>query len=49
MKNWIKKETSIRGINIMWKSRGRIGLRLNRRLKCSQRNYRMRMKSSKVA
>jgi hypothetical protein len=33
----------------MWKFKGKIGQRLNRRLKCSLRNYRMRMRRSKVA
>jgi hypothetical protein len=47
--NKIKKENLKRGINIMWKFGGRIGLRLSKRFKCSLRNYRMRVKSSKVA
>jgi hypothetical protein len=34
-KNWIRGETSKRGISIMWKCGGRTGLRLSRRLKCS--------------
>jgi hypothetical protein len=37
--NWIRREISKRGIiSIMWKSRGRIGQRLSRILKCSLRN-----------
>jgi hypothetical protein len=47
--NWIKRDISIRGINIMWKFGGITRQRLNRKIKCSLRNYRMKMKSSKVA
>jgi hypothetical protein len=46
---WIRKEISKRGISIMWKSRGRTKLKLNKRLKCSLKNCRMRTRSSKVA
>jgi hypothetical protein len=35
MRNWIKKEISKRGINIMWKSRGITRQRLNRKIKFS--------------
>jgi hypothetical protein len=44
------KEKKIkRDINITWKFGGRVGERLNKRLKCSLKNCRMRMRSSKVA
>ncbi len=33
----------------MWKPGGRIGQRSNKILKCSLKNYRMRMKSSRAA
>jgi hypothetical protein len=33
----------------MWKFGGRKGQRLSRKLKCSLRNYKMKMRSSKVA
>jgi hypothetical protein len=44
----MRKETSKRGISIMWKSRGRIGQKLSKKLKCSSRNRKMRMRSSRV-
>jgi hypothetical protein len=44
-----RREISKRGISIMWKFRGRIGLRLSRKIKYSLKNYRMRMKSLRVA
>jgi hypothetical protein len=47
-KNWIKKETFIKGISIMWKSEGRTRQRLNKRLKWSLKIYMMRMRSSRV-
>jgi hypothetical protein len=46
--NWIKRKISRRGINIMWKCEGRIGQRLNRKIKCSLRKCRMRMRSLRV-
>jgi hypothetical protein len=49
MRNWRRKKYFRRDINIMWKFGGRIGHRLSRKLKCSLRNYKMRMKSSRVA
>jgi hypothetical protein len=42
------REISRRGIGGMWKSRGKIRHMLNRRLKCSLRNYRMKIRISKV-
>ncbi len=48
MRNLIRREISRRGINIMWKSRGRTGQSLSRKIKCSLRNCRMRMRSSRV-
>jgi hypothetical protein len=33
----------------MWKFGGKTGYRLSRKIKCSLRNYRMEMKSSRVA
>jgi hypothetical protein len=33
----------------MWKYGGRIGQRLNKRLKGSLKNYKMRMRSSRIA
>jgi hypothetical protein len=38
----------MRGINIMWKSKGRTRQRLSKRLNGSLKNYRMRMRSSRV-
>jgi hypothetical protein len=49
MRNWRRKKYFRRDINIMWKFGGRIGHRLSRKLKCSLRNYKMRMRSSRVA
>ncbi len=34
-RNLIRREISRRGINITWKSRGRIGQRLSKKIKCS--------------
>jgi len=48
-RNWIRREISKRGINIMWKFGGITWKRLSIRLKCSLRNCKMRMKSSRVA
>jgi hypothetical protein len=45
----MKRKTFRRLINITWKSGGRTWQRLNKRLKSSLRNCRMKMKSSKVA
>jgi hypothetical protein len=33
----------------MWKFKGKIGQNLNRKIKYSLRNYKMRMRSSRVA
>jgi hypothetical protein len=33
----------------MWKYGGRKGQKFNRKLKCSLRNYKMKMRSSRVA
>ncbi len=44
-----KEKIFRRDINIMWKFGRRIGHRLSRKLKCSLRNYKMRMRSSRVA
>jgi hypothetical protein len=38
-----------KGYQHMWKFGGRIGQRLRKRLKCSLKNYKMKMRSSKVA
>jgi hypothetical protein len=48
-RNWIRREISIRGISIMWKSRGKTRKKLRRKLKCSLKNYKMIIKSSRVA
>jgi hypothetical protein len=37
------------GINIMWKFGRKTGQRVRRKIKYSLKNYRMRMRSSKVA
>jgi len=42
------RDISRRGKNIMWKSRRRTRQRLNRKIKNSLKNYKMRMKSSRV-
>jgi hypothetical protein len=44
----MRRKISKRGINIMWKSGGRIKHRLSKLIKCSLRNCKMRMKSSRV-
>jgi hypothetical protein len=49
MRNWVRKEIFRRGISIMWKSRGRTGQRLSRKIKCSLLNYKMKTRSSRVA
>jgi hypothetical protein len=46
----INKERDFqKGYKHMWKFGGRIGQRLRKRLKCSLKNYKMKMRSSKVA
>jgi hypothetical protein len=43
------REISQRGTSIMWKSRRRTRQMLSRKMKCSLRNYKMTMKSSRVS
>jgi len=49
LRNWIRRETSRRGISIMWKFGRKTWQRLSKKLKCSLINYKMRMRSSRVA
>jgi hypothetical protein len=49
MRNWIRKNSSRRGVSIMWKSRGRTWPRLSRKIKCSLEKCKMKMRSSRVA